>query len=103
MVGHPVPLQTPMQPEAFAPHFIATHHRGAFRQTQTAFGLGDFVEHTLLLPCGHGALARLLPMPGGAAELPRFFTEFKSYKQSVRCCALLPVASRWGGHRLSPP
>src|SRR5262245_36366020 len=102
MVGDSVPLQKPMQPEAFAPRFIATHHRGAFRQTQTAFGVGDFVEHTLLLPCGHGALARLLTMSCSEAELPGFFTEFKSYKQGILWCALLHVVSRWGAHGLSP-
>ena len=78
MIGDPVPLQKPMEPEAFAPRFMATDDGGRVRQTHTAFGLGDFVKHTLLLTCGHGALARLLPMPGGEAELPGFLTEFKS-------------------------
>ena len=58
-----------MQPETFTPRFIATDHGGACRQTQTAFGVGDFVKHTLLLPCGHGALARSL-IERGAQVLP---------------------------------
>src|SRR4029450_8653270 len=62
MVHDPVPLQKPMPPEAFATPLIPTPHGGPFRQTHAAFGLGDFVEYALLLPCAHGALARLLTM-----------------------------------------
>ena len=93
MVGDPVRLQKPMQPEAFAPRFIATDHGRRFRQTQAAFGLGDFVEHALLLPCGHGALTRLLTMARGEAELPGFFTQFKGHKQGGLGC----VYSAHGG------
>src|SRR6266436_3485773 len=95
MVRDALCLQKPMEPEAFATGFIATHHQRCFRQTHAAFGLGDFVEHALLLPCGHGALTRLLTMPCGEAQLPGFFTEFKSYKQGTLYWALLHVASRW--------
>src|SRR5262249_19891865 len=62
MVGEALCLQKPMQPEAFTPRFIATHHGGRVRQTQAAFGLGDFGEHTLVVTCGHGALTRLLTL-----------------------------------------
>src|SRR5215472_13905043 len=103
MVGDAVCLQKPMEPEAFATGFIATDHRRGFRETEATFGLGNFVEHVLWLPCGHGALTRLLTRPGGEAELPSFFTQFKGHKQDTCCRALLHIASRWGGHGLSPP
>ena len=80
MIRDPVPLQKPMQPEAFTPCFIATDHGGRFRQTQAAFGVGDFFKHAFLMSRGHGARARLLPMARREAELPGFFTEFKGYK-----------------------
>src|SRR5215475_2699713 len=75
MVRDPVLLQKPMQPEAVATRFIATHHGSAFWQTHAVFGRGDVVEHMLLLPCGHSTLTRLLTMARGAAELPSFFTQ----------------------------
>jgi hypothetical protein len=103
LVGDPMRLQKSVQPEPFATCSIATDYGGRFRQTQAAFGLGDFVEHTFLMSRGHGALARLLPMPGGEAKLPGFFTQFKGHKQGPLCLALLHIASRWGGHGLSPP
>src|SRR5262249_16705720 len=70
VVGDPVPLQKPMQPEPFTPRFIATDDGGRIWETQAAFRLGDFVEYALLLPCGYRTLAWLLPMAGGEAELP---------------------------------
>src|SRR5262245_6012412 len=82
-VRDPVSLHTPMQPEAFAPRFIATDHGSRVRQPQTASGLGDVVEHALLLPRRHGALARLLTMARRAAELPGFFTQCKGHKQDA--------------------
>jgi len=94
MLGAPVPRQKSMEPEACASRFRTTHPSGACRETPTAFSVDDFVKHTLLLPCGHGARARLLPMPCGAAELPGFFTECKSYKQGPLWGVLLHVASR---------
>src|SRR4030095_15397560 len=92
-----------MEPEAFTPRFIATDHGGRVRQTQAAFGVGDLFKHAFLMPRGHSALARLLPMARGEAELPGFFTQFKGYKQGPRCRVLLHMASRCGGHGLSPP
>src|SRR5881398_2621463 len=103
MVGDPVPLQKPMQPEAFATRFIATDHCRCFRQTQAAFGLDNFVEHALLLPCGHGALARLLPMARGEAELQGFFTQCKGHKQRSFYCVLRLMVGHCSCHGLSPP
>jgi hypothetical protein len=102
-VGAPVPLQKPMQPEAFATRFIATDHCRCVRQTQAAFGLDNFVEHALLLPCGHGTLARLLPMARREAELPGFFTQFKGHKQRSLFGVLRLMVGRCGCHKLSPP
>ena len=34
-----------MQPEAFAPRFIATDHGRRVRQTQAAFALDDFIAY----------------------------------------------------------
>src|SRR5207245_10959424 len=62
-VGDPVPLQKPMQPEAFAPRFIATDHGGRFRQTQATLSLGAFVKYALVRTCGHGALEWRLTLP----------------------------------------
>jgi hypothetical protein len=90
----PVSLQKPLQPEAFATRFITTDHGGRGRQTQAAFGLGDFVEHALLLPRSHGALARLLTIARREAELPGFFTQFKGHKQGALCCGILRMAGR---------
>ena len=92
MVGDPVRLQKPMQPEAFATRFIATDHGGRVRQTQAAFGVGDCVEHALVLPCAHGTLARLLAMARREAELPGFFTQFKGHKQrDLGCVTILRI------------
>src|SRR5262249_26090742 len=55
------------------------------------------------LPGGHGALARLLPMARGEAELPGFFTQFKSHKQHGLGCVTMLIVGRCGCHRLSPP
>jgi hypothetical protein len=103
MVGDAVCLQKPMQPEAFATRFIATHHGGAFRQTHTAFGVDNFVEHALLLPCGHSALARLLTMARREAELPGFFTQFKGHKQRSFYWVLRLMVGHCSCHGLSPP
>src|SRR2546428_6110194 len=92
-----------MPPEAFTPRFLATDHEGRVRQTQAAVGLGDFVEHAFRLSRGHGALARLLTMPRGEAELPGFFTQFKGHKQGPGWCVTRLMVSRCGGHGLSPP
>src|SRR6267143_958566 len=87
-----------MQPEALSPRFIATSYGCRLRQTQAAFGLGDFVKDAILMPCGHGALARLLTMPGGEAELPGFFTQFKAHKQRRLGCVTILFVGRCGGH-----
>jgi putative transposase len=81
----------------------AKYHGGVFRQTHTAFGVGDCVEHALLLPCGHGALARLLTMARREAELPGFFTQFKGHKQCRLGCVLMLIVGRCGCHGLCPP
>src|SRR2546427_321586 len=81
----------------------SAHHGGAFWQTQAALGLGDFVEYALLLPCGHGALTRFLPMARREAELPGFFTQFKGHKQRRLWCVLLLMVGRCGCHGHSPP
>src|SRR5262245_1047186 len=67
---------------------------GCVRQTQAAFGVGDLFTHAFLRPCGHGALARLLPLARGEAELPSVSPQFKGYKQGTRCRALLHMAKR---------
>src|SRR4029450_1144262 len=92
-----------MQPEPFAPRFITTDYGCRFRQTQAALSLGDFVEHALLLTCGHGTLARLLTRANGEAELPGFFTQFEGHKQDRLSCAIMRVGGRCGDHELSPP
>ena len=74
MVGEPLGLQKAMQPEAFTPRFIATHHRRRFGQTKASFGLGHFLEQALLMPCCDGALAGLLAMARRETKLPGLFT-----------------------------
>ena len=103
MVRDPVRLQKPMQPEAFATRFIATDHGRCCRQTQAAFGLGDFVEHVRLLPGAHSALTRFLTMTCGQAELPGFFTQFKGHKQGTLCYRILRMTGRYSRHWLAPP
>jgi hypothetical protein len=90
-----------MQPEAFPPGFVATHHRRGFRQTKTSFGLGDFLEQARLVTRCDRALTRLLPMPRGAAKLPGFFTQFKGQKQDTLCCGIRGVVGRGGHYELS--
>ena len=62
MVGDPLRLQKAMQPEAFTPRFIATHHRCAFGETKAFFGLRHFLEQARLVTrCdnpAHGAFDR---------------------------------------------
>jgi hypothetical protein len=103
MVGDPVRQQKPMQPKPFSPRFIATDHGCCLRQAKAAFGLGDFVEHTFLIPRGHGALARLLPMARSEAELSGFFTQFKGHEQGCLSCVTIRIVGRCDGHRLFPP
>jgi hypothetical protein len=103
VVGDPVPLQKPMEPETFTPRFIATDDGCRFWETQAAFRLGDFVEYALLLPCGYGTLAWLLPMASGEAELPSLFTQFKGHKQRGCGGGTLLIVGRCSGHGLSPP
>src|SRR5688572_3622374 len=92
-----------MQPEALSTRFIATDHGDRFRKTQAVFGLGDFVEHALVVPCGHRALTWLLTMAGGEAEPPGFFTEFKGHKQGRLGCVTICMMGRCGCHKLFLP
>ena len=103
MIGDVLCQQEPMQPKPFSTGFVATDQGGRFRQPKAAFGLGDFVEHAILTARRHIALARLLPRPGGEAELPRFVTQFKTHKQSGLSWVILLLVGRFGRHGLTPP
>src|SRR4030095_16470747 len=91
-----------MQPKPFSTCCVATDDGGRLRQVKATFGLGDFVQHAFLIPCGHRALARLLPMARGEAEFPGFFTQFKGHKQRpLTCGILLHCGSLWSSWAFS--
>jgi len=73
-------------PEAFATRFIATDH-GCVQADPGAFGLGDFVEQALLMPCGHGR-SRGFDHGPCEAEFPGLFTQFKA-RNSVASVVVL--------------
>ena len=90
-----------MQPEAFTPRFITTDHGCRVRQT-CGVSPGRFLQARVPAAV-RSRCALVLTMPCGKAQLPGFFTEFKGYEQGTRGRALRHMASRWGGHELSPP
>src|SRR5207344_3551284 len=90
-------------PEPCATRVLTTHHGGACRQTHAACGLGDVVEHALLMPRGHGALARLVTLARREAELPGFFTQFQGHTPRGRGCVTRLMVGHCGGHGLAPP
>ena len=61
MVRDPVPLQKPMEPEAFTTRFIATHHRSRFRQIQAACDTAKFAVGSVPRP-PHWTGYRIVPM-----------------------------------------
>src|SRR5262247_2893089 len=91
-----------MQPEAFSPRFLTTHHRCGFRQTKASFGLGDFLQQAPLVKRCNSTFTRLLTMPRGETALPGFFTQFKGHKQDTLCGGIMRMMGRCG-HELSPP
>jgi hypothetical protein len=103
MVAEPLCLQKAMQPEALSSRFVTTHHRRAVRQAKSCFGVGDFVEHALLITGRERPFTRFLTMTDAEAKLPGFLTQFKRHKQNALSGVIMPVVGRWGHHELSPP
>ena len=102
MVGDPLCLQKPMQPEAFATRFIATDHRRRFGQTKARFGLGDFVEQRALGHVRPWCARVAFDHARGEAELPGFFTQFKGHKQhALRCGIMRRCGSLWSSWAFS--
>jgi hypothetical protein len=91
-----------MQPEAIAARFIAAHHRRGGGEPEALFRLSDFVGQPLEVARRNIAFARLLAMPGGEAELPGAFTEFKGQIQDGLGFVILSSVGRCRLHKLPP-
>jgi hypothetical protein len=102
MVGEALRLPIAMQPEAFTPRFIATHHRRAFGSTKAFFGLRHFLEHARLVTRCDTPLTWFLTVARGATELPGLFTQCKRHKEDALRCGIMGVVGRCR-HGLSPP
>src|SRR5262249_12270982 len=103
MVGEALRLPRAMQPAAFTPRFLATHHRRVCGETKAFFGLRHFLAQARLVTRGKTPLTWFLTVARGETELPGLFTPFKRHKQNALRCGIMAVVGRCRRHGFSPP